>query len=290
MMRLSLRPVLTLPTTLSSGKHAPSVASKILNASDARFYQIVFQIALLTAGVLLRDFSLRPMQVALAIGGGLATQAYFLRRMGRWTTGFKSAVITCLGVSLLVRADNFWVHPLVAALAMASKFILRIHGKHIFNPANLGAMLAILFFPGAWISPGQWGQEIALSGWLIILGSVVVFRAHRSDISWAFLGVYLGLVALRVVWLGQPWPVWFHRFQDGGLLLFAFFMISDPMTIPNHRVGRILHAMVTAGVAFVWQFVFFKINGLLWALFLTSPFVPLWDIVWPAQKFQWRKT
>ncbi len=106
--------------------------------------------------------------------------------------------ITCFGLSILLRADSLWVHPLAAALAISAKFVIRFHGKHLYNPANLGVILAISLFPGAWISPGQWGQDVALAGWFVVLGGVVVNRAQRSDIAWVFLAAYLGLVALRV--------------------------------------------------------------------------------------------
>ena len=46
---------------------------------DARVYQILFLATLLATGALVRDFSLRPEQMALTFGAGLATQALFLR-------------------------------------------------------------------------------------------------------------------------------------------------------------------------------------------------------------------
>jgi hypothetical protein len=91
-----------------------------------------------------------------------------------------------------------WVHPLAAALAMSSKFVLRVKGKHLYNPANLGVIAAISLFPGTWVSPGQWGNDLALAVWLLMLGTIVTQRAKRLDVSWVFLGAFLGLVALRV--------------------------------------------------------------------------------------------
>jgi len=104
-----------------------------------------------------------------------------------------------------------------------------------------------------------------------------------------FLVAYLGLIALRVLALGQPWAIFFHQFGNGGLLLFAFFMISDPMTIPNRRGARVAYAIVVAIAVFLWHFALFKPNGLVWALFLCTPLVPLIDRYFPAPKFEWRK-
>jgi Na+-transporting NADH:ubiquinone oxidoreductase subunit NqrB len=255
---------------------------------DARLYQIAFQAILLTIGVLVRDFALDPRQMALAFAAGLLTQRLWLDHLGLEHKGALSALITCFGVSLLLRSDTLWVHPLAAAVAISSKFVLRVHGKHVFNPANLGVIAALALLPGTWVSPGQWGNDLALAGWFVALGGLVAQRARRWDISWVFLATWLGLVATRVVWLGQPWSILAHQFANGGLLLFAFFMISDPMTIPNRRSARVGYAIFVAMLAFVWQFALFKTNGLLWALFLGSPLVPLIDWRWPGEKFEWR--
>ena len=255
---------------------------------DARLFQIVFLAALLTVGVLLRDFSLKPQQMLLAFAAGLATQAFWLRRLGLQQKGFLSAIVTCCGLSLLLRSDTFWVHPLAACLAMSSKFVLRVNGKHLYNPANLGVIAALSLLPGTWVSPGQWGSDLALAVWFLMLGTIVTQRARRLDVSWVFLGAFLGLAALRVALLGQSWSIWWHQLGNGALLLFAFFMISDPMTIPNRSGARILYAVIVALGAAAWQFLLFKPNALIWALFLLTPLVPVLDRLFPAEKFAWR--
>lgn len=256
--------------------------------SDARLYQIAFQAILLSVGVLARDFTLRWEQMAFAFLAGLATQLFWTRRLGLRRVGVLSAVITCFGLSLLLRADNLWVHPLAACLALSAKFVIRINGKHLFNPANLGVIIGIGLLPGAWVSPGQWGSDLAYAVWFVALGGIVTQRARRWGISWLFLACWLVLVALRVAWLGQSWNIWLHQLGSGALLLFAFFMISDPMTIPNHSRARALYALAVASIAFCWQFVLFKPNALMWALFLATPLVPLLDRWLPDKKFAWR--
>jgi Na+-transporting NADH:ubiquinone oxidoreductase subunit NqrB len=176
------------------------------------------------------------------------------------------------------------VHPFVAAVAIGAKFVLRVRGKHIYNPASLGVILALTLLPGAWISSGQWGNDLLLAGWFIALGGIVTNRARRSDISLVFLGCY----AARIVWLGQPWSIYIHQLANGALLLFTFFMISDPMTIPNRASARYAYAIIVALGAFVWQFWFFKPHGLIWALFLATPLVPIFDKLWPGPKHEWR--
>lgn len=259
-----------------------------LAATDARLYQILFLATLLTIGVLARDFSLRAEQMALTFAAGVATQAMFVRLLGLRKVGFLSAIITCFGLSILLRADTLWVHPLAAFIAIGAKFVIRVNGKHLFNPANLGVIAGITLLPGAWISPGQWGNDLLYAAWFVALGSIVTNRSRRMDISWMFLGGYVALLAARVLWLGQSGAIFWHQLHSGALLLFAFFMISDPMTIPNHQRARLLYALLVAVGAFLWQFYLFKPNALIWALFLLTPLVPLLDRVWPAQRHDWQ--
>ncbi len=254
---------------------------------DPRLLQILFLGVLLAAGAWFRDFSIHPIQIVLTFATAVGCQGLLGRITGQNPISWRSAFITALGISLLLRADNWWAHPAAASAAIGSKFAIRLRGKHLFNPANFGVILVLIFIPGTWVSPGQWGQDVAAAGWLVALGAVVTHRARRGDISWSFLILYLGAIAMRVWWLGQNWPVWVHQFGNGALLLFAFFMISDPMTIPNHWRGRIAHAALVTVFAYVWQFDFYRTNGLLWALFALAPAVPLWDRLWPAQKFEW---
>ena len=254
---------------------------------DPRIFQILFLGILLAVGAWLRDFILSTAQIILTFAAAITTQHLSFAMRPDAPHSYRSAVITALSLTLLLRADNLWVHPAAACAAILSKSIIRERGKHLFNPANFGVMFAMLLLPGAWISPGQWGQDVALAGWMIALGAFVATRARRADISWSFLAFYVGALALRVAYLGQRWTVLEHQLMNGALLLFAFFMISDPMTSPNHPRARALHAAVVAVIAFTWQFGFYAHNGMLWALFLAAPMVPMWDALWTAPKYRW---
>ncbi|HUY38348.1 MAG TPA: RnfABCDGE type electron transport complex subunit D [Candidatus Binataceae bacterium] len=255
--------------------------------ADPRIFQVASLGILLAAGVFLRDFSLLPAQIILTFAAAIVAQRISWRWNPPKSRSLRSAIITALGITLLLRTDNLMVHPIAAASAIAAKSIFRVRGKHLFNPAMLGVIVAIAALPGSWVSPGQWGQEVAYAGWFIALGAIVTRRAERGDISWGFLAMYLGAMEARDAWLGYSFAVWTHQLDNGALLLFAFFMISDPMTSPNSRRGRIAHAAVVAAIALALQFGLYAQNSLVWALFCASFAVPAWDRLFPAPKFEW---
>jgi len=259
-----------------------------LRSLDARWLQIGAVGGLLLFGALLRDFALSWQQSALCFAGALSAQGLWMRLLGLKNVGYLSAIVTGIGLSVLVRADSLWVHPLVAFLAISAKFVIRIRGKHIYNPANLGVMIAVLLLPGAWLSPGQWGSDVVAALWFIALGITVTLSAKRFDIAWAFLACFGALLIGRVVYLDQRWAVLLNQLSSGGLLLFTFFMITDPMTTPNDRRMRWLYAAMVAVLAFVWQFVWYRNGGPVWALFLLSPLVPLLDRLVPGPKHVWK--
>ena len=185
---------------------------------------------------------------------------------------------------------NFPLLAIVAAvITISSKFVIRWNGKHIFNPTNFGLVFLMVVGAPVWVSPGQWGN-VAYFGFLMAcLGGLVVNRAARSDVTYAFLVSFAALQFGRAFLVMQRWPVPLHRLESGALLLFAFFMISDPKTTPNSRAGRILFAcLVTAFAGFI-QFGLYRTNGILWSLAILSMAVPLIDRLLPGVQYDWSR-
>ncbi|HZH74976.1 MAG TPA: RnfABCDGE type electron transport complex subunit D [Archangium sp.] len=254
---------------------------------DPRHLQIAFLSCFLVAGILALGFDVPPWQPPLIILTACATQWAMTRLFRAAPVGYLSPLITSLGLSLLLRTDAFWVGPFAAFVAISGKFVLRARGKHLFNPTNLGLVVAMLLTGHAWCSPSQWGHSAALLGWFAAFGLAVAHRSFRSDVSLAFLGTWVLLKAARIFYLGAPWASLQHQLSAGGLILFTFFMISDPKTTPDHRVGRILYAAAVATLGFVFLHGLWWQNALLWALCLISPLTPLIDRVLPSERFQW---
>jgi Na+-translocating ferredoxin:NAD+ oxidoreductase RnfD subunit len=92
---------------------------------------------------------------------------------------------------------------------------------------------------------------------------------------------------MRAFWLGDPLAIPLHQMQSGSLLIFAFFMISDPRTTPDSRAARLLFAIAVALVAHYLAF-FMQIRPALYiALIALSPATLLLNRMMPARKFEW---
>jgi enediyne biosynthesis protein E5 len=255
---------------------------------DPRLYQISALLLLLLYGWAGLKFDLSGAQAVVTITVTLGVQFACTRIWKLPVFDPRSALIAGLSLCLLLRTGSLWLVAATAAATIASKFLLRWNGKHLFNPTNFGLVFMMLCTGGAvWVSPGQWGS-VAFFGFLMIcLGGLVVHRAERADVTVAFLAFYLALLFGRSLWLGEPMSIPFHRLQNGALLLFAFFMISDPKTTPDSRAGRIMFALLVAtGAAFV-QFKLFRTNGLLWSLAVCALSVPLLDWLLAGCRYQW---
>lgn len=261
-------------------------------SADPRHDQILFLSLFLILGVTTRDWTLQPVVIGVCVFVCLAVQLllshYQLPRHAVWNS-LKSSLITSLSLSLLLRTDQMWIYGLAAGLAIASKFWFKVNGKHVFNPANFGMMTAIALTQQAWVSPGQWGDELWLAAIFLGLGGIVLQKVGRWDTTVAFLSSYALLEILRNLWLGWTWDVVFHRLSSGSLLLFALFMITDPRSIPNARMARVIWAVAIATLTFALRNYGFLSAAPFWALLLLSPCTPVLDWLWKAPRFTWLK-
>ncbi len=266
---------------------------------DARYFQVSFQFIFLAYGILYLHWNAQWWLYATYFGSSLLTQfsceiIFHTHRTGSasWWKGLRkgipSALISSFGLSLLLKTNNWHIAALAAMISIVSKYIIRLNGKHVFNPSALGIVAVLFFTDQAWISPGQWGSGIVMLFAVLSLGFIVVTRVQKLDISLAFLGTFgLLLFARQVIYLGWPLDFFIQSISTGSLLLFSFFMITDPKTTPNHAWARIIWAVAIAAVSF-YMATFRFINGApIWILVLAQPLVPVLDKLFPAKTFQW---
>jgi enediyne biosynthesis protein E5 len=258
--------------------------------SDARHFQIVALSSLLTINFIWIDFGAKPLYSALAISSALLTQIVCSRLSGLPNIDLRSPLITGLSLSLLLRANEPWLPAIAGFVAIASKFALRIDGRHIFNPAGFAIVVLLLTSGGVWISPGQWGTSLWLASLLVFFAILVLQAAQRSDIALFFLGSHAALLFARALWLGDPLAIPLHQLQSGSLLIFAFFMISDPKTTPDSRSARFLFAFTVAAAAHYLAFFMQMRPALYVALIALSPLTPLLNRIMPGKQFQWTRT
>jgi enediyne biosynthesis protein E5 len=258
--------------------------------ADPRLYQIGTLASLLIYGMGWLDFDITVDRVVLLLASVLATQ-WIGDRLAGGSAPFRltapSALISGLSLCLLLRTNRAELAVTAAIVTIGSKFLLRVNGKHVFNPTNGGIVAMLLLTNQVWVSPGQWGAAAFLAFLLACAGALVVNRAARSDVTYAFIVCYCALLFGRSLYLGEPAAIPLHRLESGALLLFTFFMISDPKTTPDSRAGRVLFAALVAFGAWYVQFRLFRTNGLLWSLAACSTIVPLIDRIVPGSRYAW---
>ena len=255
---------------------------------DARHYQIAALSTLLVFNLGWIDFGARPANSACALAAALLTQIVCSRLTGT-PLDLRSPLITGLSLSLLLRADEPWIHAIAGVIAIASKFVLRIDGKHIWNPAGIAIVVLLFATPGhVWISPGSWGSTVWFASLLVFFAILVLGAARRADIALFFIGTHAALLIARSLWLSDPLTIPLHQLQSGSLLIFTFFMISDPRTSPDSRLGRFIFAASVAASAHYMAFFMQMRPALYIALIALSPFILLIDKFLPAERFSWR--
>jgi len=264
-------------------------------AFDPRYFQLCFQLAFMTYGLLWLGWTAEWEHYFFTIAGALLFNylAEGCRQkkwpgLAAWRSWGLSALVSAMSLCLLLKTGHWYTSLLAAGLTVASKYIIRIRGKHIFNPSAFGIVATLLVSKDAWLSPGQWGSDIVLFFFTIVVGTLVVTRVQKLDTSLSFLLTYIYLTWWRQVYvLGWPMDHFLHSITTGSLLIFAFFMISDPRTSPDHPFARVLWASFIAVISFYFAAYEWKYNTSIWVMVAAAPLVPILDRVFRATPFQW---
>ena len=142
---------------------------------DNRYVDPLFITFILLVGHLSYGILESYPKTALAIVTALVTELVLGRIFyGKWLN-LASAYITGISVGMLVRSPAYWPFALCSAVSIMSKYVLRVKGRHIWNPSNFG--LSVLFFLGAETVAGlsiQWGNFVAPMLVIWILGSIII--------------------------------------------------------------------------------------------------------------------
>ena len=230
------------------------------------FITLILVIGHLSFGIL-ESYQKTMLAIVTSIACELLLGRLFLKR---WPN-LASAYITGISVGILLRAPGYWPFVVCALLSITSKYVLRVNGRHIFNPSNFGicAMLFLASDAVATLSI-QLGNNLAAMSVIWVLGSLIIWRARRFHICVTYVATFLLLSAVRAWITGDPWLSEVSPITGPEYQLFIFFMITDPKTTVKSRLGQCVVAFSVAVVEMIFR-LDRSIYAPLYALFFVGP-------------------
>jgi enediyne biosynthesis protein E5 len=158
-----------------------------------------------------------------------------------------SAYITGISVGILLRSPAMWPFALCSAISITSKYVLRVRGRHIWNPSNFG-ICAMLFLAGDRVASLsiQWGNNLWPMIVIWLLGSIIVWRLKRFHITASYVTAFFIFAFLRSSMTGSPLQAEIAPITGPMYQLFIFFMITDPKTTVRSKVGSCFVAVMVA--------------------------------------------
>jgi Na+-translocating ferredoxin:NAD+ oxidoreductase RnfD subunit len=230
------------------------------------FITLILLIGHLTYGIL-ESYQKTLLAICTAIATELILGRIFI---GKYPN-LASAYITGISVGILIRSPAFWPYALCAAIAITSKYVLRVNGRHIFNPSNFG-ICVMLFLAAESVATLsiQWGNNVWPMVVIWILGSAILWRARRLNISAVYVISFFALAFVRAWITHDPWQSEIAPITGPEYQLFIFFMITDPRTTVRSKTGQ---CVVAFAVAVVEMFLRFdqSVYAPLYALFMVGP-------------------
>ena len=216
-------------------------------------------------------------KTALAIASAIVTELVLGRIFfGKWLN-LASAYITGISVGILVRSPAYWPFLLCSVISIMSKYVLRVKGRHIWNPSNFGIAVLLFLAPETMaVLSIQWGNNLLPIAVIWVLGSIIIWRARRFHICATYV-VSFFFAFLRSWITGHPWQAEVAPITGPMYQLFVFFMITDPKTTVRSRMAQCVVAFVVAFVEFL-----LRLNQVvyapIYALFLVGPAANLIEI------------
>jgi len=223
-------------------------------------------VAHLSFGIL-ETYTRTGLAIVTAIGAELI--------MGRLTYGKwphpASAYISGISVGILVRSPFLWPYFLCSLISIVCKYVLRLNGRHLWNPSNFG-VCALLFLAPQTVTllSIQWGNDIWPMVVIWLLGFAIVWRVGRLHISASYVLAFVVFAFVRSVLTGVPWQATLAPITGPMYQLFIFFMVTDPKTTVGPRWAQVTVVVVVALVEMLFRLAEI-IYAPMYALFLVGP-------------------
>jgi enediyne biosynthesis protein E5 len=207
----------------------------------------------------------------LAIGTSLLAELVLSRiYFGKWPN-LASAYISGISVGILVRSPAFWPYVLCALLSIMSKYVLRVHDRHIWNPSNFGIVMMFILASGTVAGLSiQWGNFIWPMVVIWTLGSAIIWRLRRFHICATYVACFFAFSLLRSWITGDPFSSEISPITGPMYQLFIFFMITDPKTTVHSKTGQCLVVAAVAAVETIFR-LHQAVYAPFYALFLVGP-------------------
>jgi len=191
-------------------------------------------------------------RTALAIATAFASEMALGRlTYGKWPYA-ASAYITGISVGILLRSPFLWPYALCAFISIASKYVLRFRGRHLWNPSNLGVSLVLFLAPETVsLLSVQWGNVVAPMVVIWLLGSVIVWRVGRFYLSATYVASFLLFSFVRAAVTGIPWVAAVAPITGPMYQLFIFFMVTDPKVTVRPMWAQCLVVFIVAFVELI---------------------------------------
>jgi Na+-transporting NADH:ubiquinone oxidoreductase subunit NqrB len=202
--------------------------------SDPRWRQMGLHAVFLAYALTTPLFRRTPAQYAAGLTATVAVEWAFQYARSRRVFFPLSALITSMGLQLLCTASSPWVYAALGAAAMAGKTLLRVRGRHLFNPSNAVLVASLLLLPaGAVAVPLGWGGGAAGLIAAGAAGLAAMALAGRLAIVGAYAVSFLAGAWLLHAAAGMPFSAAAAPMAGPLFPIFAFFMVPDPQTTPR---------------------------------------------------------
>jgi Na+-translocating ferredoxin:NAD+ oxidoreductase RnfD subunit len=223
--------------------------------------------------------------IATAIGTAILVE-FVIGRLywGSWPHP-ASAYTSGISVGILVRSPLLWPFALCSALSIASKYVLRVNDRHIWNPSNFGLCAVFLLAPYA-VAPlnMQWGNNLWPMLMIWVVGMYVIWKVKRFHITGTYIVAFVVLSFVRSFITGDTFMAEVAPLTGPMYQLFALFMITDPVTTVSSKRGEIVVTVIIAVVE-----LFLRLGEVVYApfyaLFIVGPLAMLAEMWWNGELF-----
>lgn len=246
---------------------------------DSRFVAPVFITFILLVGQLSYGILESYAMTALAIVTAIALEILLGRLVaGRWPH-LASAYITGISVGILTRSPYAWPFALCSAISIASKYVLRVRGRHLWNPSNFGICMMLLLAPWAYSTLSvQWGNNLWPVFVIWALGALITYHVKRIHITATYVVSFFAFAYLRSLLTGHSF--WAEAAPITGPMyqLFIFFMITDPKTtVRSSKSAQVVVAFTVALAETVLRLAE-NVHAPYYALFIVGPVANMIEI------------